>query len=236
VTKLIGERAVARYIKHPNADASGLLSNGWPIDSGTIVRTLDNNTHHLQHEALRPLVWSNGSGDTDIITTFEGQFAGLPDYTVPPTLGAAHQNIPWDRRTSARFPAFLIADYDLDTGEASIRPIRMSLRATLASGVSPGAAHFAVTFSSASPYTNPPFMYESASVISNVAIATLVPDSPASAQTVGSVMRCRHAPTNGTSTRVTTILGYLWFGWSFYGASVVAASRIESMSAWEVWS
>jgi hypothetical protein len=240
MTAFVGERAVSRYIKHPAASTTGILSNGWPIDSGTVITTLENNTHHLQHESLRPLVWSSGSGNTPIFNSAAQMFAGLPEFTVAPpgaTFGT-HRAIPWDRKTSARFPVFLIADQNIDTGEATLRWITMTMRLTVAANVTSGRAHFALTFSSAPPFQNEPFLHSSAAVTSNAlntVSVTLQPDTPIDLQSMGTITKCRHASTNGTSAQAVVLLGHLWFGWSLGGASVVAASRIESFAAWEVW-
>lgn len=239
-----GELAVPRYIRHPAASTSNPLSNGWAVDAGTSV-LLDNNLHKLEEEATRPLVMSLGPGKIPSFQTQDALFADVAGITPvdTTTLGFAAaeswRKIPWDRRTAVPFPAIFVVDYDLATGEASIRPVRIYMQATIDLDAEGYDAHAAITFTEDSPYgqQTPPYLYGTASfggVGKRTAEIALTPTTPVTRRGTSGTLRCRTSGAGDLSTTIDVVNGYVWVGFSIWGAGVTA-SYIDSISVWEVW-
>jgi hypothetical protein len=239
-----GERALTRYIKHPAASTSNPLSNGWALDAGTAILTLDNNTHHLAEQATRPLVQTNGQGLIETRTSYGAVFSSIIglEQVDPTVLGWAVEQpwkaIPWDRNSATRFgPFHFIADYELASGATTLRPIKVELQATIHANVTTRRAFAAVTFTDAPPFHDPPFLFGEhtfPSTGAQTAPITLTSGAPVSRTSTVGPLRCRPDGTLG-SQRVEVIQGYLHIGWLLYGATA-GASYIDGYSAWEVWS
>jgi hypothetical protein len=239
-----GERALTRYIRHPAASTSNPLSNGWALDAGSAILTLDNNAHHLAEVATRPLVQTNGQGAVQTFTSYPSVFQGVLglEQVDPTQLNFAQQNpwaaIPWDRNTATRFGAcHFIADHELASGATTIRPVKTQMRVTIDTNVTTKKAFAAITFTQSPPFLTAPFLFGSYTFPgtgAQTAEITLTSAAPVSRTSTVAPLRCRPDATYG-STRVEVIQGYLWFGWLLYGATA-STSYVESYSAWEVWS
>lgn len=131
-----GERAVARYIKHPPAGSALPFVKGDSLDAGTVM-ALDSNIAQMQLESCRHLVWSLGPGGvTALDYTNRAQFDGLGDLhstydaSQAPTASTISM-IPWDRRTCRRFgPFFAVCDADA-SGGGTLRKVTMEMGLTL---------------------------------------------------------------------------------------------------------
>jgi hypothetical protein len=183
---------------------------------------------------------SVGPGKIPVSINQDALFVDLPGFETVNTAGvwslgsSPWQQIPWDRRTSQRFPVFMIADYGLDTGEPTIRPVRFQIRARIGSSSDVAKAHVAITFSRESPWIVAPFLHGSQNFSSGVATILLEPTSPVTRRSTSGLTRCRSTSLYGTSTQVALINAYAWLGWEIYGATI-GTSHIDALSAWEVW-
>jgi hypothetical protein len=236
MTRRIGERFADKYLKHPAASTTNPLSDGWYVDTGTVMLA-HNNVHHLERESLRHLVMSPGPGSVTTYANTNAPFSGLDD--APATAsnglaGAEYWQLPWDRRCCAVFgPYFAIQDYELPDGRRTQRKIRGQIDATIEGGASSYRFYFAAT----SAANETPFAVRflafgyadfagTGNQRSPVIDLTFTDPLPGA----GDEWRCRPGA-DDDDARVVAAPFYLFMAWKIVGG---AANYINGFSAWEI--
>jgi hypothetical protein len=232
VSRRIGERVADQYVYHPAASTGHPLSNGYAVDSGTVM-LLESNLHTLSRQSLRPLVQSVGVGQLTQFPSTDSFWDGLT--TPPPALSERlfSATIPWDRRTAMRFgPFWVVQDYELDDARLAWRPVKLTLDITVSSNVDllQARAYFAITATSSSPASGAFLDFDSVALSAGqqIAAVTLTPSAPIAE---GETFRCRPDATAGAPT-VRRGVVYLWFGWGVKSSD--ALNYVNGMSAFEV--
>jgi hypothetical protein len=230
------ERFLDRYVKHPAASSANPLSDGWFVDSGTKM-IAQNNAAHLARESLRHLVFSLGPGQATQFATANAMFTGLddaPQLLSPIGDSLQHMQIPWDRRTAARFGPFAaIQDYALADGRMTQRKIRAQADFSLDAATTSERLYVAAT----SRADDDPRDITKLLAFGYVDVAgsgyqrstpidlTFNAPLPTSTEFV-----CRADGTDNP-TNVAAAPFYLWFGWRLIGATT---NYVCGFSAWEI--
>ena len=247
-TPRVGERAYSTYIKHPAGSTSNPISNGWPIDSGT-VELFDSNLSLLSYESVRPLVATLGPGSVSTQSSGDKFWTGFTDDVPTParSWSGVYQDIPWDRRTSMRFGPFpLVADrWVLDggatgspTGAVSFRELAFKVVFTVAAANTAQVAFFVVTEdSSPASITNgaiigSPVTYTLPGTGQQTFANTWRYDPPVLDSGVSETWVSRSGGASVSNvTQVTQC--FVWVGWYFLNAGAVT-NTVDSVCVWEI--
>jgi hypothetical protein len=132
MTARIGEYAAEAYKKLP--PPPDILANGKSFDASTLI-WIDSNISGLIQESPRHLVANPGPGNAEVFGGAGEPFDNIDDFGPPPSsmsFTPAHMEIPWERRTAARFGPFPIVcdEAHATTGEAIPRKVKVSVHTT----------------------------------------------------------------------------------------------------------
>ncbi len=247
----IGERGYDRVIKAQAASTTGPITNGEPLDSGTVMFA-SNNLAHICRESVRNLVQSPGLGSTKASYSNDGAlFNTLRDTGF--SFGGTNSgfggvaSIPWDPRCAEAFPCHIVCDRKIggeaspsaaalaNIGRITMRSIRYSIDADIDATNSAQSWLVALT-----THYNPrqlmdgDYLAFSSGIFAGtghrIQTGTLSATRPWHPSLL-TPWSCRPASYADGAVSVLVLEAYLWFGWKFVGTGTNNA--INGLSAWE---
>lgn len=231
----IGERVLAEYIPTPDS-ASGWLSDGAPLDSGT-AHIIHSNLSHLSERNTRLIGHMPNAGDITATTTFTTPWAAASDVTYDSATDE-YGIISWTRPDNAWcFGPIALSHTRLGTSPAGFWPrkIRVIVQAYKDTSAASTMRLMAVLTSSYDTPLRAPRLaqafhdYPSASpgaVSSDLLLSCDAPVRPSASW--------RSRPTSSAaSSTVQLAQAWVWVGW--YTSAAAPADRIESVSVFEVY-
>lgn len=233
-----GERVVERYIKHP-APASGYLADGDPFDAGS-AHILHSNAAHLAHRNVRLIGHALGPGDMTYASTVTDAWDEAFD--VPAEVDST---ITWTRQNSVCFGPIALAHNRLGSAPAGFWPRKVRVAVQGFKGpATPTELYVAAALTSANA---PPYRAPVLASVSTYVDDTDVPLVTGGAWTFGLTLEPDRpvrpsalwlSRPGGTDAPAHGPLApaWVWVGFWTTSTAAVTRDRIESISAFEVWS
>lgn len=210
------------YVKHPPA-ASGWLTDGRPLDSGTGM-IFSNNLSVLEQNKTRQLVSSMCHLQAPKASECNYYYEGLIDATSSnPTAEPIERQVGWRQDSCLCFgPFFMVPDVPVSRGGTTIRPVTVNV------GIGNAVASNVTFLFFLTPSVQPPsegyFAYSSYSTSVSGALTgskTIQPSTPIEAN-------CTMV-TDGGSGVIDLVACYLWVGI----ISNHANTELRTINAWE---